>query len=159
MEGKKIITGSIFFVSVCGLFFGFSGFFSGSFGYLGFPTLWILWMLCDTLTSHLNFCSRIYADVFWILSIWHLIRPWLLIINLCVNVYHCLLFFFFCFCPCLLSSVSFVFPFCLSQLLLFLFCFLETRSSLQSFHSLLPCIFFSHLFCKHSPLPATTKML
>ena len=86
-------------------FFGF--FFSGSFGYLGFPTLWILWMLCDTLTSHLNFCSRIYADVFWILSIWHLIRPWLLIINLCVNVYHCLLFFLFCFCPCLLSSVSF----------------------------------------------------
>ena len=111
---RKKITGSTFFVSVCWLFFGFSVFFLGSFGYLGFPTLWILWMLCDTLTSHLNFRSRIYADVFWILSIWHLIRLWLLIINLCVNVYHCLLFFFFCFCPCLLSSVSFVFPFCLS---------------------------------------------
>ena len=142
-------------------FFGF--FFSGSFGYLGFPTLWILWMLCDTLTSHLNFCSRIYADVFWILSIWHLIRPWLLIINLCVNVYHCLLFFSFSFfafvlVSCPLCPLSFLFV-CLSQLLLFLFCFLETRSSLQSFHSLLPCIFFSHLFCKHSPLPATTKML
>ena len=111
---KKLIFKGTHFLS---LFVGFiliSCFFSGSFGYFGFPTLWILWMLCDTLTSHLNFRSRIYADVFWILSIWHLIRLWLLIINLCVNVYHCLLFFFFCFCPCLLSSVSFVFPFCLS---------------------------------------------
>ena len=153
MEKKHFLSLFVGFISVfC--------FFSGFFGYFGFPTLWILWMLCDTLTSHLNFRSRIYADVFWILSIWHLIRLWLLIINLCVNVYHCLLFFFFCFCPCLLSSVSFALLFCrLSQLLLFLFCFLETRSSLQSFHSLLPCIFFSHLFCKHSPLPATTKML
>ena len=160
---KKKIKGAHFLSLFVGFFSVFRFFFSGSFGYLGFPTLWILWMLCDTLTSHLNFRSRIYADVFWILSIWHLIRLWLLIINLCVNVYHCLLFFSFSFLLLSLSLVLCVlcpsFFVCLSQLLLFLFCFLETRSSLQSLHSLLPCIFFSHLFCKHSPLPATTKML
>ena len=80
-----------------------------------------------------------------------------------LDEYHCLLFFSFSFLLLSLSLVLCVlcpsFFVCLSQLLLFLFCFLETRSSLQSFHSLLPCIFFSHLFCKHSPLPATTKML
>ena len=117
-SGVRIVVSFVEFLPHCAIsvcwFFSVSCFFSVSFGYFGFPTLLIFWILCDTLISHLNFCSRIYADVFWILSIWHLIRPWLLIINLCVNVYHCLLFFLFCFCPCLLSSVSFALLFCLS---------------------------------------------
>ena len=159
--GKKNITGSTFFVSVCGLFFGFSVFF---FGFLWIP--WISHPL-DTLDvmRHPNFPSQLslsdlrwcFLDPLYLASHPALAFDILTYVWMFTTVFSSFSFAFV-LVSCPLCPLSFLFV-CLSHLLLFLFCFLETRSSLQSFHSLLPCIFFSHLFCKHSPLPATTKML